>query len=401
MKILLADKLHPQSVQALQAISGVEVINQPSLGADDLPLAIPGVEILIVRSTKVTSAAIQAADRLGLIIRAGSGYNTIDVEGASAKGVYVANCPGKNSTAVAELAVGLMLSLDRNIPDNVIDLRSGKWNKGKYGKAQGFKGRTVGIIGTGAIGQETVERLRPFGVRVLAWSRSLTPQKAEAMNLEYCAQLTDLASRCDVISLHLALSSETRGLIGKDFFAAMQPGAFLINTCRAEVVDQAALLQAMNEKGIRLGTDVFEGEPSGKDGDFHNPISQHANCYGTHHVGASTDQAELDTGLEAARIVEAFVGGSPIPNCVNLRRAPNSGFSLTVRHEDRVGVLAGVFGVLKEHSTNVQEMENQVFSGAKAASARILVEEPVPPEVVAALEKCDGVLHVRAASLSR
>ena len=400
MKILLADKLHPQSVQALQAINGVEVINQPSLGADDLPQAIVGVEILVVRSTKVNSATLQAADRLGLIIRAGSGYNTIDVDGASAKGIYVANCPGKNSTAVAELAVALMLALDRNLPDNVIDLRQGKWNKGKYGKAQGFKGRTVGIVGGGAIGLETVERLRPFGVHLVVWSRSMTPEKAEALEVEYCPRLQDLAARCDVVSLHLALSGETRGLIGAEFFAAMQPGAFLINTCRAEVVDQAALLQAMNEKGIRLGTDVFEGEPAGKDGDFATPISQHPNCYGTHHVGASTDQAELDTGLEAVRIVDAFVNGCPIPNCVNLRRAPASGYAITVRHEDRVGVLAGVFGVLREHSTNVQEMENQVFSGAKAASARIVIEDPVSAEVVAALEACDGVLHVRAASLS-
>ena len=399
VKILLADKLHPHSVQALQAISGVEVLNQPSLGPDDLPQAIAGVEILIVRSTKVNAATIAAADRLGLIIRAGSGYNTIDVEGASAKGVYVANCPGKNSTAVAELAVGLMLALDRNLADNVIDLRNGKWNKGKYGKAQGFKGRTVGLVGLGAIGQETAERLRPFGVKLLAWSRSLTQQRAEAHGLEYVPNLIELAGRCDVISLHLALSADTRGLIGKDFFAAMQKDAFLINTCRAEVVDQKALLEAMQTKNIRMGTDVFEGEPSGKDGEFASEISQHANCYGTHHIGASTDQAELDTGLEAARIVQAFVSGQPIPNCVNLRKPPSSASAITVRHQDRVGVLAGVFGVLKENGVNVQEMENLVFSGAKAASARILVEDLVSPQVVAALEKCDGVLHVGATSL--
>jgi len=399
VKILLADKLHPQSVRALQAINGVEVINQPSLGPDDLPGAIAGVEILIVRSTKVNAAAIAAADRLGLIIRAGSGYNTIDVEGASAKGIYVANCPGKNSTAVAELAVGLMLALDRNLADNVIDLRNGKWNKGKYGKAQGFKGRTIGLIGLGAIGQETAERLKPFGVKILAWSRSLTQAKAEAHGLEYVPNAIDLAGRCDIISLHLALSADTRGLIGKDFLAAMQKDAFLINTCRAEVVDHAALLEAMNSKNIRYGTDVFENEPSGKDGDFVNPVSQHANCYGTHHIGASTDQAELDTGLEAARIVNAFINGLPVPNCVNLRKPPASASAITVRHEDRVGVLAGVFGVLKENGVNVQEMENLVFSGAKAASARILVEDAVSDGVVSALEKCDGVLHVRASSL--
>lgn len=401
MKILLADKLHPQSVQALQALPGVEVINQPSLGPDDLPSAISGVEILVVRSTKVSSATIQAADRLGLIIRAGSGYNTIDVEGASGKGIYVANCPGKNSTAVAELAVGLILSLDRNLPDNVIDLRQGKWNKGKYGKAQGIKGRKVGIVGMGAIGQETIDRLRAFGVEIYAWSRSLTAEKAEQLQVHYCASPLELAGKVDVVSLHLALSGETRGMIGKEFFAAMQPGAYLINTCRAEVVDQAALLEAMNGKGIRVGTDVFESEPSGKDGEFTSPVAQHPNCYGTHHIGASTDQAELDTGLEAVRIVDCFLQGAPVPNCVNLRRPPSSGFALTVRHEDRVGVLAGVFGVLKENGVNVQEMENLVFSGAKAASARILVEDPVAEGVVEALHQCDGVLHVRAASLTR
>jgi D-3-phosphoglycerate dehydrogenase / 2-oxoglutarate reductase len=399
MKVLLADKLHPQSVQALEAIPGVEVSNQPSLSADDLPQALAGVEILIVRSTKVTPAAIAAADRLGLIIRAGSGYNTIDVEGASAKGIYVANCPGKNSTAVAELAVGLMLALDRNLADNVIDLRQGKWNKGKYGKAQGFKGRTVGIVGMGAIGQETIDRLRGFGVKILAWSRSLTPQRAEQLGVEFRPNVLDLAKECDVVSLHLALSKDTRGLIGKEFFEAMKPGAFLINTCRAEVVDQTAMLEAMQSKGIRVGTDVFEGEPGGKDGEFISPVGQHPNCYGTHHVGASTDQAELETGLEAARIVEAFVNGQPIPNCVNLRQGPASGYAITVRHEDRVGVLAGVFGVLKEKGTNVQEMENLVFSGAKAASARIVVEEPVDGATVQAIKGCEGVLDVRAAKL--
>ena len=400
MKILLADKLHSQAVEALKAIPGVEVDNRPSLGADDLPGALPGVEILVVRSTKVTPAAIEKADRLGLIIRAGSGYNTIDVEGASAKGIYVANCPGCNSVAVAELAVGLMLSLDRNIPDNVADLRQGKWNKGKYGKAQGFKGRTVGLVGTGAIGKETIDRLKPFGVRLMAWSRSLTPDKAKSMGIEYCATPLDVARHADVVSLHVALSADTRGMIGKDFLDAMKPGAFLINTCRAEVVDQAALLEAMNSKGIRVGTDVFDQEPGGKDGAFASPLGHHPNCYGTHHIGASTDQAELDTGMEAARIVKAFVSGHPIPNCVNLRRPPSSGYALVVRHQDRVGVLAGVLGVLKQNGTNVQEMENLVFSGAKAASVRILVEEPVSDEAVQAISQCDGVLHVRASSLS-
>jgi len=400
MKILLADKLHKKAVEAFGALPGAEVINKPSLGPDDLGAELPGVEILVVRSTKVTAAALQKADKLGLIIRAGSGVNTIDVETASSRGIYVTNCPGKNATAVAELAVTLILALERQLADNVIELRGGKWNKGRFSVATGLKGKTVGIVGMGQIGQETIERLKGFGVRILAWSRSLTPEKAASMGVEYVKDLLELAGRCDIVSLHLALSSDTRGLISREFLSRMPTGAFLINTSRAEVVDNAALLEMMNEKGLRYGSDVFEAEPSGKEAAYDNAVARHPNCYGTHHIGASTDQAEVETGLEAVRIAEAFVLGSPIPNCVNLRKAPTEGYALTVRHEDRVGVLAGVFNILKEHGLNVQEMENQIFSGAKAASARVLLDSPVPAAALASLTKVEGVLHVRASELT-
>jgi D-3-phosphoglycerate dehydrogenase len=393
MNILLADKLHPRSVEAMQAIPGAVVDNQPGLSDADVPAHLKGVDVLVVRSTKVSSAAVGAADKLGLIIRAGSGYNTIDVEGASVKGIYVANCPGKNAVAVAELAVGLILALERQLADNVSELRANRWNKGRFSKAAGLKGKTVGIVGTGLIG------LKPFGVRLVAWSRSLTDAAAEKLGVERCASLVELAKLSDVVSLHLALTGDTRNLINKDFLDALKPGAFLINTCRAEVVDEAALLEAL-ERGVKLGSDVFHSEPGGKDGAFESKIASHANTYGTHHIGASTDQAELETGFEAVRIVQAFATGQPIPNCVNLRRAPASGFALTVLHQDRVGVLAGVLGVLKEHGHNVQEMDNQIFSGAKAASARLVLETTVLPEVEAALLQCDGVLHVRSSSLA-
>lgn len=400
MKILLADKLHKKSVEAFGALPEAEVVNQPSLGPDDLGDALPGVEILVVRSTKVTAAALQKADKLGLIIRAGSGVNTIDVDTASARGIYVTNCPGKNATAVAELAVTLILALERQLADNVIELRGGKWNKGRFSVATGLKGKTVGIVGMGQIGQETIERLKGFGVRILAWSRSLTAEKAAAMGVEYVSDLLELAGRSDIVSLHLALSGETRGLVSRDFLFRMPTGAFLINTSRAEVVDNAALLDAMNEKGLRYGSDVFEAEPSGKEAAYDNAVAKHPNCYGTHHIGASTDQAEVETGMEAVRIAECFVLGSPVPNCVNLRKAPTEGYALTVRHEDRVGVLAGVFNILKEHGLNVQEMENQIFSGAKAASARVLLDSPVPAAALASLAKVEGVLHVRASELT-
>jgi D-3-phosphoglycerate dehydrogenase len=399
LKILLADKLHPRSIEAMKSLAGVEVFNQPGLSADDLSVQLKGVDVLIVRSTKVNAAAVAAADKLGLIIRAGSGYNTIDVEGASAKGIYVANCPGKNAVAVAELAVGLILAIERQLAENVYELRAKRWDKGRFSKATGLKGKTVGIVGTGTIGQETIARLRPFGVRLVAWSRSLSDEQAEKLGVERCSNLRDLARQSDVVSLHLALTEDTKKLIGEEFLEALQPGAILINTCRAEIVDERALQVALF-RGVKFGTDVFHNEPTGKDGVFESEVAQHLNTYGTHHIGASTDQAELETGMEAFRIVEAFQGGQPIPNCVNLRNAPATGYALTVLHQDRVGVLAGVMVVLKEHGHNVQEMSNQIFAGAKAASARLVLEQAVSPDVETALGHCDGVLHVRSSSLA-
>src|SRR5437879_4612963 len=164
MKILIADKFEQSGLDALQAC-GCVVIYNPGLQDDALVAAIAGhqPDALVVRSTKVTEAMLDAG-RLSLVVRAGAGYNTIDVRAASARGIYVSNCPGKNSIAVAELAFGLMLSLDRRIHDNVGDLRHGRWNKKEYSKARGIFGRTLGLIGVGRIGQERISRAKAFGM---------------------------------------------------------------------------------------------------------------------------------------------------------------------------------------------------------------------------------------------
>ncbi|HXE73115.1 MAG TPA: 3-phosphoglycerate dehydrogenase family protein [Candidatus Nitrosotenuis sp.] len=398
MHILLADKLHPRAVEEFNRLPAVRVSNRPDLGPDDLPAALGDVDILVVRSTRVTRQALEAAPGLGLVIRAGSGVNTIDVETASDRGIYVANCPGKNAAAVAELTVGLILALDRRIPDCVAELRAGRWNKKEFSKARGLKGRTVGVVGTGRIGQEVIRRLASFEVELLAWSRSLTEDRAQELGVERCSTLEELARRSDVVTVHLALNSQTRGLLDRNFFQAMKEGACFINTARAEVVDQEALLAAMDSRGIRVGSDVFANEPAGGSGTIEDALARHPNCYGTHHIGASTDQAEMDTGLEAVRIARAFLAGEPIPNCVNLRRTPGR-HGLVVRHEDRVGVLAGVFQALRQAGLNVQEMENQVFDGCKAACARVLLDSPVPPAVVEEIARCEGVLHVTPTGL--
>src|SRR5712691_10683747 len=222
MKVLVADKFEKSGLEGLKAL-GCEVIFEPDLKDDALAEGIrsSSAEVLIVRGTKVTRPMLEAG-RLALVVRAGAGYNTIDVEAASERGISVANCPGKNSIAVAELAFGLILALDRRIADNVIALRRGEWNKKEFSRARGLYGRALGLIGLGKIGQEMIPRARAFGMPVVAWSRSLTRDRATALGIEYKATPLEIAGAADVVSVHLALNPETKSLIDTDFFRAMR-----------------------------------------------------------------------------------------------------------------------------------------------------------------------------------
>src|ERR687890_1784446 len=184
MKVLIADKFEKVGIDGLKEL-GCTVTSEPEVKADALPELIKRVDphILIVRSKKVNADALRAGTALTLVIRAGAGIDTIDVAAASELGVFVSNCPGKNSIAVAELVMGLLLTCDRRIADQVSDLRQGKWNKAEYSKARGLFGRTLGIVGLGQIGREVARRAQSFGMQVIAWSRSLTHEEAGRLGI--------------------------------------------------------------------------------------------------------------------------------------------------------------------------------------------------------------------------
>jgi D-3-phosphoglycerate dehydrogenase len=371
MLILIADKFEQSGRSELEAM-GCDISYEPDLKDEALIAAIraQSPDILVVRGTKVTEAMLEAGP-VKLVVRAGAGYNTIDVSAASKRGIYVSNCPGKNSIAVAELAFALILALDRRIADNVITLRRGEWNKKEFSKARGLFGRTLGLVGLGKIGQEMIPRARAFGMPVVAWSRSLTPQRAEALGVEFKVSPQEVARAADIVSVHLALNPETRSLLGSDFFNSLREGAYFINTARGEVIDQAALVQALRHRGLRAGLDVFANEPTSSTGDFTDDIAREPNVYGTHHIGASTDQAQEAIAAETVRIIREFRETGKVPNVVNLARRTPATHLLVVRHVDRPGVLAGVLEAIKTEHINVQEMENVVFEGAEAAVARI------------------------------
>src|SRR5208282_1438551 len=291
MKTLVADSFPESHLHRLQEL-GCAVDYQPSATAEELPALAASCKILVVRGKQVSGATLRASRHLALVLRAGAGVNTIDVKAASSLGIFVSNCPGKNSVAVAELVFALLLSIDRRIPEGVAALRAGQWNKKEFSRADGVFGKTLGVIGVGSIGSEVIRRAHAFGLRVMAWSRSLTPELAGKLGVQRCETVEDIFREADIVTLHVALKPETRQLVNAARLRLMKPRAILINTARGEVVDQAALREALESKRLRAGLDVFDPEPAEAVAAFDDPILKLPGLYGTHHIGASTGQAQ-------------------------------------------------------------------------------------------------------------
>jgi len=395
MKILIADKVSLAVQEALKK-DGHQITFDAALKDDALEQAMRDVDpsILVVRSTKVTKEIIEAGTQIGLVIRAGAGVNTIDLSYASQSGVFVANCPGKNAVAVAELAMGLIHAIDRSIPDNVIALREGKWKKKKFGKAEGLKGKTLGLIGSGSIALEVASRARAYGIRIAAWSRSLTEERAEELDVEFCATPNELARMSDIVSVHLALTDETRGFCNSELFSAMNEGAYFINTSRGEVVDEDALLGAIEAKQLRCGLDVYQNEPSSGEDNWQSPLASHPAVYGTHHIGASTAQAEEEIGKEVRRIIQGFTERGEVLNCVNLMTRFSESTLLSIRHKNEVGVLASVLDEIKGADINVLKMSNLIFDGGAAACAQLKVSEQPANEILNRIKANAAVISV-------
>jgi D-3-phosphoglycerate dehydrogenase len=246
-----------------------------------------------------------------------------------------------------------------------------------------------------------ITRAAGFGMDVVVWSRRFNGQQRpisdvearelgiepamHAIRVELAPTPGAVAERADVLSLHVALGADTKNLVDADLLARMKPGSFLINTARGEVVDHAALLAAAREKALRIGLDVYPDEPSAPTGEYRHDLLGLPGVYGTHHIGASTDQAQEAIAAETVRIIRSYKETGKVPNVVNLATRTPATHMLVVRHRDRPGVLAHVFNHLRQANLNVQEMENIVFEGAEAAVARINLDGAPSPAL------CDRV----------
>ena len=389
MRILIADKLSTACASALADLN-LEVIEQPDLTAEQIPYALEGVGAIVVRSTRVTAEALERGRDLSLVIRAGAGVNNIDLPVASKHGIYVANCPGKNTAAVAELTIGLLVAADRQIVNATCALRAGRWEKKRFGRGAGLRGRTLGVLGFGAIGYAVAERARALGMQILVWSRSLSQDTAPAW-VEVAQSPQEIAEKADAITVHLALSEQTRHIVDQKFLAAVKPGAILVNAARGELVDSEALLAAIGEKELRVGLDVFENEPAGGKADLAE-IDLVQQITGTPHIGASTAEASEAIASEVVRIVSIFLKTGRPPHAVNLCDQGHATFNLVVRHLNRVGVLAGLLDGLRQEEINVEEMDNVIFAGGDAACCSLLLSSEPSDSFMKSLATKDEIL---------
>lgn len=381
MTVYIADKLPDETISELEKM-GQKVINQPTATASDLDSGLEDANVLIVRSTVVSKTCVENSPYLSLIVRAGAGVNTIDIEAASNLGIYVANCPGKNAIAVAELTMGLIISLDRYLGDNVADFKAGKWNKATYSKADGLFGKVLGVIGVGQIGSEVITRAQAFGMPVIAWSRSLTEEDAEELDIVRADSIEEVASKCDILSVHLAINEETKGIISKEILSKLKDGACFINTSRAGIVDEDALYDELKSGRIKAGLDVIGDEPEFKQGEFSSRFQELENVYVSHHIGASTKQAQLAVASDAVDIVRGYVQEGNVRNWLNRCEHTDAPWQLVVRHYDKPGVIANVMNELKEADINAQELTNVIFEGKQTACCTIQLDAEPSSEIM-------------------
>ncbi len=397
MQVLIADRFPQNFLPEIEKL-GYKCHLRPDIGEAALREALPGMQVLLVRSTRISDSTLEGATDLSWIIRAGAGYNTIDCEATARRAIWVSNVPGRNSIAVAELTIGLILALDRRIPDNVIAIRQRQWQKKEFSKARGLLGKTLGIVGMGRIGIEVARRAHGFGLRLLAVEKTRTLQMRDQMDelgVTSVSRLEELFEISDIITLHVPASPATTGMVSRDLLSRMKPGSFLINTARSSLVDERALLSVLDHQDLWVGMDVFADEPASASEAWDSRLAMHPQVYTTHHIGASTRQAQDAIASEVVHMLADYARGQ-VRNVVNLGAVAPRGTFLTIRHEDRVGVLSAVLTSLRSLGLNVQNMSNQVFSGAGSAVALIQVQGDFPDNLVSDLKSLPHVIGVAA-----
>ncbi len=313
-KVLVSDSLAPQGLEILENAPGLEVDYRPGIDPGDLLEAIRDVHGLVIRSgTKVTADVIAAAPELKVIGRAGIGVDNVDVPAATARGIVVMNTPGGNNVTTAEHALALIVSLARHIPQATASMKAGKWDKKSFTGMELF-GRTLGVVGLGNNGRTVADRARGLGLKVIGHDRFLTAAAAAKLDLERVS-FQGLLERADVITVHVPRTKETVKMLGRQALRKVKRGVLVVNAARGGIIDEAALLEALNDGRVAgAGLDVFEEEPPGAD----HPLVNHERVICTPHLGAATEQAQQNVAVAVAEQVRDLLLQDVIDNAVNV-----------------------------------------------------------------------------------
>ncbi len=401
-RVLVVDEFGAQGLDGMRAF-GCDAIHNTALRESTLQHAIKDLDpdVLIVRSMGVNEAALAAGERLGLVICTGSTTDEIDVAAASRRGIFVSHCPSRSAAAVAELAWGLIVACDRRLPDCFSHLGSGKWECPEGAIAMGLAGRTLGIVGLGHVGQEIAKRGLAFGMHVVAWSRHITEERCDALGVDYCANLVNLAKLSDVISVSVSANEESDGLLGEKFFNAVKPGSVIVNTSPSTVVNEAALLAAVKTKAVRAGLDLHDVACDQRTRPSLTALLAQRGVYATSQPGSLTVQAREATDQEVVRVVRQWIELGTAAYCVNRTTTTSAVTLLHVRHLNKPGVLACVFEILGRAGINVEEMENVICAGGDAGLARIHVNATPTEGQVAEIRASASVLGVTVQAIHR
>lgn len=336
-RILVCDPIAEDGIAALKA-GGAEVQVRTGLKPDELKKAVDGYDALVIRSeTKVTREIIDAAKQLQVVGRAGVGVDNIDLDAATERGVVVVNAPTGNTISAAEHAIALMLALARNIPDANASLRSGKWERSKF-VGQEVRGKTLGIIGLGQVGSEVARRARGLEMRVIALDPFVPEERARVLGVDLVSK-DELLKESDFISVHTTLTEGTKSLINADDLRAMKLSARIINTARGGIIDEQALVRALDEGWIAgAAIDVFETEPITE-----HPLFKSPKAVVTPHLGASTTEAQERVAVDVAEQILCVLSGEPARYAVNAPLIPPETYSFLAPYlpvARKVGYLA-------------------------------------------------------------
>lgn len=313
-RVLISDKLADEGLQVLETSSDLQVDHKPGIEPDELRRILPEYDALIIRSgTKVTADLLEVADKLRVIGRAGIGVDNVDLPAATARGVIVMNTPEGNAITTAEHALALLTSLARRIPQASASMKAGRWEKAGFSGKELFN-QVLGVVGLGNIGAIVADRARGLRMRVIAYDPIVSEERAQRLGVDLVS-FNELLETADVITIHVPLTKDNRSLIGAEQFARMRDGVLLVNAARGGIVDEAALLQAI-ESGKVAGAalDVFETEPPPAD----HPLLQREEVIATPHVGAATEQAQLNVAIAVAEQVRSYLETGVVRNAVNL-----------------------------------------------------------------------------------